>query len=121
MVSVTMRRRPSVLQAGSAFVFGAGIFSGSASYLRYSSSWSPCCASPCWPYSPAAAVALAGGTAANVAAISMAKAAELDPVYAAIERERAARADYLATSLSSIRCPTRIFEIVQGALRGKPG
>jgi hypothetical protein len=43
-----------------------------------------------------AAAALAGGTAANVLATGLAKAAEADPVFAAIEREREAYAAYCA-------------------------
>jgi hypothetical protein len=43
----------------------------------------------------AAAAALAGGTIANAVAISMAEAAKIDPVFEAIERERAAYAAYL--------------------------
>jgi hypothetical protein len=38
----------------------------------------------------AAAAALAGGTVANAVAIGMAKAAEVDPIFAAIERHREA-------------------------------
>ena len=42
----------------------------------------------------AAAAALAGGTVADAVAIGMAKAAEIDPIFEAIERERAAYAAY---------------------------
>jgi hypothetical protein len=41
-----------------------------------------------------AAAALAGGTAANAVAIGMAKAGEIDPVFAAAERLRAALEEY---------------------------
>jgi hypothetical protein len=43
----------------------------------------------------AAAAALAGGTVANAVAIGLPKAGEVDPIFAAIERERAAYAAYL--------------------------
>jgi hypothetical protein len=46
----------------------------------------------------AAAGALLAGTAVNAVAITMAKAGEVDPVFAAIEREREAFAAYCASS-----------------------
>jgi hypothetical protein len=49
----------------------------------------------------AAAAALAGGTIANTVAIGMAKTAEVDPIFVAIEHERAAYADYLATAAAA--------------------
>jgi hypothetical protein len=56
-----------------------------------------------------AAAALAGGTIANTVAIGTAKAAEIDPVYAAIQRVRDAHVVYSAASEaeSNISAPPR--------------
>ena len=45
-----------------------------------------------------AAAALAGGTVTNALAIAVVKAAEVDPIFAAITRERNAYAEYCRTS-----------------------
>jgi hypothetical protein len=64
----------------------------------------------------AAAAALAGGTIANAVAISMAKAGEVDPVFAAIECERAAYADYLATGAPLSTTDERVLALIRRSL-----
>jgi hypothetical protein len=59
---------------------------------------------------------LAGSTAVNAVVIGMAKAGEVDPVFGAIERERAAYADYLETG--AIDQETNHEEAAQEAVGG---